>query len=149
MKHQNKICVLHAELTNKKKPQNTTECRSAAQKSGDSEQQQSCKIPSPRLSPCSLLLLSQFSSLLQSPSNPLAQEAQQSLICKNHVLLAHPSVWPKVFPARLLLRLLLSSLVFSQLQNSFHFQRFLSPLTLKFLRAGLKSWNVWCANHLH
>lgn len=107
--------------------------------------QQSCKIPRPWLFPCSLHLFSQFSSLLPSASNALAQEAQQSFICKAHVLLAHLQCAQRFFQ----LRLLLSSLVYPQLQNSSHFQRFLSPLILNFLRAGWESWNVWCANHLH
>lgn len=89
-----------------------------------------------------LHLFSQFSSPLPSPSNPPAQEAAEPYLQKPRAA-GSSSVCPKdFFPARLVL----SSLAFPQLQNSSLFQRFLSPLIPEFLRAGVKSWNVWGAN---
>lgn len=145
MKNQSKVCVQHAQLTNKKKPQNTTECRSLGQKSGESEQQQSCKIPSPRISPCFLHLFSQLSSILPSPSNPLGSGSpfSRALFAKSTSCWLIFSVSKGFsssgccFPAWLFpsCRTLSTSKGFSHL------------CSLSFPKSGLKSCNVWCANH--
>lgn len=148
MKHQTKICVLHAELTNKKNPKTQLNAEVLLRNVVTVSNSRAAK--SPALG--SLLALSTFSHSSALFSNLPAilslRKPSRALLAKTTCCWLILQCGQRFFQPGYCSGCCFPAWFFSQLQNSFHFQRFLSPLILKFLRAGLKSWNVWCANHL-